>query len=64
MYLAASFAIAGLSAENELVPSPIDSQVHLAVAHAVAKAAMETGAAMRRLDEDYFENMDMKTFTL
>jgi malate dehydrogenase (oxaloacetate-decarboxylating) len=60
MYLAATLAIAGASTKGELVPSPIDSKVHLAVAHSVAKAAMESGVAQRQLDDDYFEGTNVK----
>ncbi|MFC1671595.1 NAD-dependent malic enzyme [Planctomycetota bacterium] len=56
MYRAASLAIAGATGENELVPSPIDPRVHLAVAHSVARAAMDSGVAQRQLDDDYFED--------
>jgi len=60
MYLAAALAIAGASAKGEVVPSPIDSKVHLAVAHSVAKAAMESDVAQRQLDDDYFEGTNVK----
>ena len=60
MYKAAATAIAGVASEGELVPSPLESKVHLAVTHSVAKAAMETGLARRELDSDYFENVNIK----
>ncbi len=57
---AAALAIAGTAAEGELVPSAIDSKLHLAVTHAVARAAVKSGLAQRQLDDDYFSNMDTK----
>ena len=60
MYRAAALAIAGAAAGEELVPSPVDPKVHLAVAHSVAKAAIESGVAQRQLDEDYFESSNIK----
>ena len=56
MYSAAALAIAEVAAEGELVPSPIDTKVHLVVSHSVAKAARESGVAQRQLDDDYFES--------
>ena len=56
MYKAAAIAIAGEAHNEEVVPSLLDSKVHLAVTHSVAKAAMESGVAKRPLDEDYFED--------
>ena len=57
MYQAASLAIARIAREKEqLVPSPIDPDAHLAVTHSVARAAMESGVARRQLDDDYFED--------
>ena len=60
MLKAAALAIADAAAEGELVPSALDPKVHLAVTHAVAKAAVETGLAQRQLDDDYFATTDMK----
>ena len=60
MYKAAALAIADATAEGELIPNPIDPKVHLAVAHSVARAATESGVAQRRLDDDYFENTNIK----
>ncbi|MDP2744190.1 MAG: malic enzyme-like NAD(P)-binding protein [Dehalococcoidia bacterium] len=60
MYLAAIKAIAGATSEGELVPNPVDPKVHLAVAHGVARAAMESGVAQRQLDDDYFEGTSIK----
>ncbi len=60
MYTAAALAIAGTAAERELVPNVLDPKVHLAVAHSVAKAAVKSGIAQRPLDDDYFENTDVK----
>jgi malate dehydrogenase (oxaloacetate-decarboxylating) len=60
MYKAAALAIAGATGEGEFVPSPIDPGVHLAVAHAVARAAVNSGLARRQLDDDYFESCNVK----
>ena len=60
MYKAAALAIVDATAEGELVPNPLDPKVHLAVAHSVARAAMESGVAQRQLDDDYFENTNIK----
>ncbi|MFC2067590.1 NAD-dependent malic enzyme [Chloroflexota bacterium] len=60
MYRAAALAIASITAEEELTPNPLDPKVHLAVAHSVAKAAMESAVAQRQLDDDYFENANIK----
>jgi malate dehydrogenase (oxaloacetate-decarboxylating) len=60
MYKAASLAIVDTTCEGELVPNPLDAKVHLAVTHAVAKAAVESGVAQRPLDNDYFENTNVK----
>jgi malate dehydrogenase (oxaloacetate-decarboxylating) len=59
MYIAAALAIAS-AAERELVPNVLDPKVHLAVAHSVARAAVNSGVAQRPLDDDYFENIDVK----
>lgn len=56
MYCAASLAIADATGEEELIPHAIDPKVHLAVSHAVARAAMASGVARRQLDDDYFED--------
>jgi len=56
MYRAASLAIAETTGEGELIPSALDPAVHLAVAHSVARAAIESGVAQRQLDDDYFES--------
>ena len=56
MYCAASLAIANATGEEELIPHAIDPEVHLAVSHAVARAAMTSGVAQRQLDDDYFED--------
>ena len=60
MYKAATMAIVDSTDEGELVPNPLDPKVHLSVAHSVAKAAVESGVAQRPLDNDYFENTDIK----
>ncbi len=45
MYLAAAETIADLAPEGELVPNPLDTEVHKAVARAVACKAIEQGLA-------------------
>jgi len=45
MYLAAAETIANLAPEGELVPNPLDTEVHKAVARAVAYKAIEQGLA-------------------
>jgi malate dehydrogenase (oxaloacetate-decarboxylating) len=59
MYKAAAHAIAESAMEGEILPTTLDSRVHLAVTHAVARAAARTGVARRKLDDDYFENTDV-----
>jgi malate dehydrogenase (oxaloacetate-decarboxylating) len=61
MYCAASLAIAAATGEEELIPYAIDQKVHLAVSHAVARAAMSSGIAQRQLDDDYFEDTTIET---
>jgi malate dehydrogenase (oxaloacetate-decarboxylating) len=60
MYKAATMAIVDATDEGELVPNPLDPKVHLAVTHAVAKEAVESGVSQRPLDNDYFENTNVK----
>ena len=60
MLKAASLAIAASADEGMFVPSAVEPKVHLAVTHAVARAAMESGVAQRKLDDDYFANTDCK----
>lgn len=60
MYRAAALAISECAGDMDIVPSPLDARVHLAVAHRVSRAAMESGVARRRLDDDYFENTNIK----
>jgi malate dehydrogenase (oxaloacetate-decarboxylating) len=45
MYLAAAQAIADLTPADELVPNPLDKNVHRAVARAVAQKAIQQGLA-------------------
>jgi len=52
MYVAVGLAIAGMAGEGELVPSPLNRRVHLAVTLAVARAAVETGVARQSFDEE------------
>jgi len=60
MLKAATLAIAGAATEGELVPSAIDTKMHLSVTHAVARAAVESGLAQRQLDDDYFASTECK----
>ncbi|MBN1644272.1 MAG: NAD-dependent malic enzyme [Dehalococcoidales bacterium] len=60
MYRAAIMAVAGAAPKGELIPSPLDPKVHLAVTKSVARAAMESGAAQRQMDEDYFEDTELR----
>ncbi|MBT2669008.1 NAD-dependent malic enzyme [Bacillus sp. ISL-4] len=58
MKIAAVYAIASLISEDELdedyvIPSPFNKHVAPAVAAAVAEAAMQTGAATKRVDSEY-----------
>jgi malate dehydrogenase (oxaloacetate-decarboxylating) len=54
MYLAAAEAIAKLTPPDELVPNPLDKEVHQAVASAVARTAIQQGLA-RVTDITYLE---------
>lgn len=45
MYLAAAMTIANLAPAGDLVPNPLDKEVHQAVARAVARKAFEQGLA-------------------
>jgi malic enzyme len=45
MYLAAAIAIADQTPQDELVPNPLDKNVHKAVAQAVARTAIQQGIA-------------------
>jgi malate dehydrogenase (oxaloacetate-decarboxylating) len=60
MYEAAALAIAHATPDGEIVPNPLDSKAHLAVTHSVAKAAVQSGVAQRPLDDDYFDNKNVK----
>ncbi len=59
MYKAAALAIADITSEGELVPDPLDTKVHLAVTHAVARAAVKAGVSRRVLDDGYYENTNV-----
>jgi len=48
MKIAAARSVAAAAEEGEIVPSPLDSGVHLAVARAVAAAALDSGAAQEK----------------
>jgi malate dehydrogenase (oxaloacetate-decarboxylating) len=54
MYFAAAEAIAAQAEEGDLVPAPLSRRTHREIARAVARAAMESGVARVKLDEDYF----------
>lgn len=54
MYLAAAETIAALTPPDELVPNPLDKQVHQAVTRAVARTAIQQGLA-RVTDIPYLE---------
>ena len=54
MYLAAAETIANLTPPDELVPNPLDKEVHQAVASAVARTAIQQGLA-RVTDITYLE---------
>ena len=54
MYLAAAETIANLTPPDELVPNPLDKEVHQAVASAVARTAIQQGLA-RVTDINYLE---------
>jgi len=45
MYIAAAYAIADQALEGDLVPNPLEREVHLGVARAVARTAVEQGLA-------------------
>ena len=55
MLLAAVQAIVEATPQGEIVPSPLDSTVHVAVTKAVAKAAMASGVAQKYFDDEYFD---------
>jgi len=56
MYLAAAKTIASLTRPGELVPNPLNRDVHWAVARAVAQAALDEGLARADL-AGYFDNL-------
>lgn len=60
MYRAAIHAIASVTGEGELVPNSLEQKVHLMVAHSVARAAIDSGVAQRKLDDDYFEDTEIE----
>ncbi|MGH7640279.1 MAG: NAD-dependent malic enzyme [Candidatus Dormibacteria bacterium] len=57
MYLAAARAIAQLAQEDDVVPDSLQPEVHLQVARAVARAALDTGVARLEPLPDYFDEM-------
>lgn len=62
LFLAASHALVELTPPGQLLPAALDRAVHRGVAHAVARAAVETGIARRELDRDYFEEAVLRPF--
>lgn len=54
MYLAAAYTIADMALPDELLPNPLNKEVHQAVARSVAKKAMEQGVART----DYVSYLD------
>lgn len=54
MLLAVAEALSEGTPSGEIVPNPLDLNVHLNVARATAMAAMETKVARQYLDEEYF----------
>ena len=59
MYLAAAHAIAEMTPEGDLVPSPLNRAVHRAVARAVVRTAVSQGLARADLT-GYFEDLAEK----
>ena len=55
MYVAAAESLAAQAPEGELLPPPMELEAHVRVAKAVARAALDSGVARVKLDEDYFE---------
>ncbi|WP_454063371.1 NAD-dependent malic enzyme [Candidatus Nitrospira salsa] len=55
MLLSAVQAIVDATPGGEIVPSPLDPTVHIAVTKAVAKAAMTSGVAQKHFDDEYFD---------
>jgi len=55
MYLAAARTIADCARTGELVPSPLDRQVHWKVSRAVAQVAIDQGLVARANLDGYFE---------
>ena len=60
MYRAAALALAKAAPEGKLVPDVFAPGVFLKVTHAVAKAAMDSGVAQRKLGKEYFDCQDVK----
>jgi len=56
MYMAAIETIADLTPDGELVPNPLNKEVHWKVAHAVAQAALDEGLARADLSS-YFDKL-------
>ncbi|GJL56264.1 MAG: putative NAD-dependent malic enzyme 1 [Nitrospirales bacterium] len=55
MLLGAVQAIVDATPQGEIVPSPLDPTVHVAVTKAVAKAAMTSGVAQKYFEDEYFD---------
>lgn len=60
MYRAAALALAAEAPAGKLVPDVFAPGVFLKVTHAVAKAAMDSGVAQRKLGKEYFGCNDVK----
>ncbi len=60
MYVAAALAIAAQTKDGEVVPDSLDPGVHMAVARAVARAAIDTGVARTEPSPDYFEATSLR----
>lgn len=56
MYIAAALCLAEQAEREDLVPTPLNLEVHKKVARVVAEAAIKTGVARRELDRDYFDS--------
>ena len=55
MLFAAVKAIVEATPKGEIVPSPLDPNIHRAVTRAVARAAMESGVAQKSIEDELLE---------
>jgi malic enzyme len=61
MFVAAANAIADYAAaQGVMIPDPLDPEIHRAVTHAVARAAVESGVGRSKLDADYYEQDELE----